>query len=724
MLASRIPFFPIRTLLALTACAVAPAIAQPSAPESDASISQLTGIRVTGNATLAPLSTDAGAAKTDTPILQAAQSITVIDRDTMDALGASSTAEAVRYSAGVGVGGFGTDSRVDEISLRGFRTGSFANNVYRDGLRPIGSSSGPTAVATQFDGYGLERVEIVRGPASVLYGQIAPGGLVNTRSKRPSEDVQGEISLGTDNYGLARLNADVGGAIDEDGRWLYRVVGVAYHTETQVDHVELNRLMLAPSLTWRIAPATSLTLLLNWQQDRGGTTYQFLPADGTYTPTAYGRFGSKRFLGEPGFNRYDRTQYSAGYELTHAVSDALKIEQKLRYMRVDTDNVGVNRRSNLQPDGRTLLRNASANLIRAEGLALDNMVQWRVALGQTQHTVLTGLDYRRQGIRVASANGTVGAIDVFEPVYGSPVVLGSIRPSRRSSSEQTGVYLQDQIAWQRWIATAALRHDWSHDATLIRMTNARSGYSDTAFTGRAGLLYQFAHGFSPYISYATSFEPVNAVDWHGAQFKPSKGKQLEAGIKFQRPGSRSALTFSVYEIHQENILTPDPDPTHLCEGRPCSVQSGEGRVRGVELEANVVLTPALHMMASATFMDSKVTKSNGPELGKQLPRVPRQNLGLWLNYQLASGLNVSGGVRYASSSYGDNANSYATGALTLFDAGLRYDLGQLSPTLRGVQFALNATNLADKEYISSCSGPTSCYYGARRAVSAHVRYSW
>jgi len=683
---------------------------------------------VVGSTAQAPLSSSAGATKTDTPILQAAQSITVIDRDAMDMLGANNTAEAVRYSAGIGVGGFGTDSRTDEISLRGFRTGSFANNAYLDGLRPIGSSSGPTAVATQFDGYGLERVEIVRGPASVLYGQIAPGGLINRRSKRPAQDAQRELVVATDNYGLARLNADVGGSLDEEGRWLYRLVGVGYHTDTQVDHVQLNRLMLAPSLTWNIAPQTSLTLLLHWQQDRGGTTYQFLPANGTYYPTGQGRFSSKRFLGEPGFNRYDRTQYMAGYEFRHAVSEHLTVEQRLRYMRVDTDNVGVSRSGNLSSDGRTLPRSASANVIRAEGIALDNTVQWRTSLGDTQHTVLAGLDYRKQGIRVASANGTVGDIDVFDPVYGSPVVIGALRPSRRSSSEQTGIYVQDQMTWNRWVATTAVRRDWSRDATLLRTTNVSTRYSDRAFTGRAGLLYQFDQGASPYLSYATSFEPINGIGYAGAQFKPSKGKQVEVGVKFQRPGTRSAITLSVYQIHQTNILTPDPDPSHMCEGRPCSVQSGEGRVRGLELEGNAVLTPTLTMIASATWMNSAVTKSNGPELGKQLPRVPKHSYSLWLDYRFAqsvlSGLSVGGGVRYAGNSYGDNANTYPTGSLTLLDAALRYDLGQISPTLRGSTFSLNAMNLADKEYLSSCSGSTSCYYGARRSISANLRYNW
>jgi len=686
-------------------------------------------VQGSGSGTIGPLTIESKAStKTDTPLVETPQSISVVNRALMDMLGATSASQAVRYSAGVSVGGYGTDSRVDEISVRGFRTGSFANNLYLDGLRPPGSSSGATASATQFDGYGLERVEILRGPSSVLYGQIAPGGLVNTVSKRPTDYARGEIGMSTDNYGLARLNADVSGPLDSEGKWLYRVVGTGYHTDTQVDHVELNRVMLAPSLTWRPSDRTSLTLLANYQQDRGGSTYQFLPSHGTREATEYGRFGSNRFLGEPGFNRYDRTQTSLGYEFSHAFSDSFKINQKLRYMQVNTDNAGVNRQGDLQSDGRTLLRSASSNEIRSEGLSMDTNAQFNFDLGATEHTLLTGLDYRTQTIRVAQASGTAQPLDVFEPVYGTPVTIGAMTPSRRIKSEQTGLYAQDQLRWNKWVATFGVRRDWSRDSSLTRATGERSGYSDQATTWRAGLVYLFDNGLAPYVSYSTSFEPVNGVDYYGVQFKPTKGKQIEAGIKYQPPGSRSMITFSAYEIRQQNISTPDPDPTHLCDGRQCQVQTGEGRIRGLELEGNLAVSDNLSLIASATLMDSEVTKSNDTNLGNDLPRVPRHSYNLWLDYRFnqgaLAGLSLGGGVRYTGNMYGDSANLYPSGSVTLFDAALRYDLAHLNPLLRNFKLSLNATNLADKEYVATCSGNASCYYGARRSVMANVSYQW
>lgn len=689
----------------------------------------LPAVTVSGAGMVGPLTLDSTTAtKTDTPIIEIPQSVSVVNREEMDMLGAKNSAEALRYSAGVNVGGYGVDSRVDEISVRGFRTGSFANNLYLDGLRPPGSSSGATASATQFDGYGLESVTVMRGPSSVLYGQIAPGGLINVTSKHPTDYARGEIGVSTDNYGLARLNADLSGPLDDEGQWLYRVVGTGYHTGTQVDHVDLNRVMLAPSLTWRPSAQTSLTLLANYQQDRGGSTYQFLPSHGTYVATEYGRFGSNRFLGEPGFNRYDRTQYSIGYEFSHAFNDNVKVNQRLRYMKVDTDNAGVSRSGDLQADGRTLKRTASVNEIRSEGFTVDTNAQFNFDLGPTSHTLLTGVDYRTQIIRVAQASGTVGSLDVFDPVYGSPVALSAMQATRRSHSEQTGLYAQDQFRWNRWTATVGIRRDWSRDTSLVKTTGVKSGYSDEATTWRAGLVYLFDNGFAPYVSYATSFEPVNGVGYGGEQFKPTEGKQIEAGIKYQPPGSRSMVTLSAYEIRQQNITTPDPDPTHLCDGSQCQVQTGEGRVRGLELEGNLALTDNLTMIASATWMGSKVTQSNSTDKGNELPRVPRRTYNLWLDYRLPQsilpGLSVGGGVRYVGSSFGDSANDYPNESVTLFDAAIRYDLGEMNPTLKGLKFSLNATNLADKEYLAQCSGSASCYYAARRSVTANLNYSW
>ncbi|WP_101604697.1 TonB-dependent siderophore receptor [Bordetella trematum] len=280
----------------------------------------------------------------------------------------------------------------------------------------------------------------------------------------------------------------------------------------------------------------------------------------------------------------------------------------------------------------------------------------------------------------------------------------------------------------RVAATLGLRHDWSHDDSRLRTTGLSTRYSDEATTGRAGAVYLFDSGLAPYVSYATSFEPVNGVDYYNTPFKPTEGRQAEIGIEYQPAGSRSMVTLSAYEIKQKNITTPDPDPTHLCDGRQCPVQTGAARVRGLELEGNMALSEHVTVVASATWMDSKVTKSNSTDLGKELLRVPRRTYNLWVDYRLPQsvlpGLSLGAGLHHIGSSYGDTANAYRSPSINLIDAAIRYDMSDLNPALKGLKLSLNASNLTDKEYVASCSGSASCCFGARRLVSVNMNSTW
>lgn len=667
-----------------------------------------------------------GATKTDTLLLDTPQSISVITREQMNAIGAQSVEQALGYTAGVDIGSYGTDSRVDEIWVRGFRTGSFANNLYLDGLRPPGSSSGGSALSTRFDSYGIERVEVMRGPSSVLYGQVAPGGLVNQRSKRPPQEFRGEVGIQTDTEGLARTNIDIGGPLNADRTWLYRLVGAASHAGTQVDHVDLNRIFVNPSLTWQPSAHTSLTVLANYQQDRGGATYQFLPAAGTARPSPYGHVDRSIFLGEPAFNRYDRNQTAIGYSFEQYLGPSAILRQNLRYIEVDMNTDSAARRT-LSADGRTMTGSVTAYENHSKGLSMDTNLQYRLETGPLHHTFLGGFDYQKVEIDLASATGTVGPLDLFKPVYGSPVVMGKLAPNSESRRTQSGLYLQDQVRWGNWNLTGGLRHDWARTQALTVSTNRRTNAEAQATTGRIGLVHLFDNGVAPYASYTTSFEPSSGEDFYGVPFEPVKGRQTELGIRYQPEGSPSLFSAAVYEITQSNILTPDADPTHLCNGSACSVQSGEGRVRGLELEAQYAASRGLMITGSYTYMDAKKTRSNSADLGKRLPRVPRDIIAARADYRfqggLLEGVRIGFGARYTGALYGDTANAWRTASRTLFDASVRIDLARFDPSLRDMQLAITASNLTDKEWVT-CNGATACFYGPRRLVSANLTYDW
>ncbi|KKW67648.1 hypothetical protein AAV94_09465 [Lampropedia cohaerens] len=663
-----------------------------------------------------------GATKTDTALLETPVSVSVVTREKMDLLGAQSVQESLGYLAGVDIGTNGTDSRVDEIWVRGFRTGSFANNMYLDGLRPPGSSSGASALSTRFDSYGLERVEVVRGPISTLYGQVAPGGIVNMRSKRPTEHARRQVGLQTDNWGLIRANLDFSGPLNADRTLLYRLVSAASHSGTQVDYVDLNRIFFNPSLTWQPSHRTSLTLLGNYQQDRGGATYQFLPASGIARPSPFGKVPTSRFLGEPSFNRYDRNQTAIGYSFEQLFGESGTLRQNVRYIEVDMISEGAGRRK-LLADGRTMTGTANSNKNRSTGISIDTNVGYALETGAVVHALMLGFDYQNTNIRVDSASGTVGPLDLFEPVYGQEVVIGPRQPSRETGRYQHGLYLQDQLFWQNWTLTMGLRRDWSRNKTLNLAANSRTDDRNLATTGRIGITYLLENGLAPFANYSTSFEPSSGEDYHGKPFDPVMGKQFEMGVKYQPAGSQNLVTASLYQIVQSNIRTPDPDPDHLCDGGQCYVQSGEGRVRGLELEGTYAVTPALMLNGAYTFQDAKVTASNSNDLGKRLGRVPRQIIALRGDWRAGAGLSLGLGVRHTGASYGNNANTWKNSAKTIWDAALRYDLGQWNSAWQGMKFSLNAANLFDKITVA-CTGPSSCYYGNRRTVSANLTYDW
>lgn len=665
--------------------------------------------------------------KTDTPILEVPQSISVVTRDQMDAQGSTTTEDAVRYTAGVRVGSYGADSRVDEIQVRGFRTGSFANNLYIDGLRPPGSSSGASASATQFEAYGLERTEVMRGPASILYGQVAPGGLINVVTKRPTANPRGEVMGVGGSFNMARFNGDISGPMDGDGKFLYRLVGTAYDSDTQVDHVDRQRLFLAPSVTWLPQEGTSLTVRLAYQRDTGGSTFQFLPADGTLRPTAAGhRLTTASFLGEPGFNRYDRTQLMASYQFEHRFNEVFTLRQNLAYTNVETLNAGVSRSGGVRPDGMTYNRTSSSNWIRGSGFAVDTSGQAEFTTGKLRHRLLAGLDYRYSTIDVDSASGTATPLNIFFPVYGGAINIGPRTPANRQVTEQTGIYVQDQVRLGNLILTLGGRQDWANNQTRNPRTRTGTDYESDAFTWRGGLTYLFDMGLAFYGSYSESFEPTSGRDFFENPFKPITGQQYEAGVKYQPPGRQSLVTLAAYQIKQQNITTPDPDPTHLCDGSACRVQTGEGRVRGLELEAHVQISDTLRLIGSYTYMQSEVTRSNSADLGKRLPMVPRHMVSGWLDYRFAEGaldgLSLGSGLRFVGGTYGDTTNAYAVPSYTLWDASARYDLGKLAPSMEGMELAVSGTNLADKVYLATCSG--NCYFAPRRMVQASLRYRW
>ena len=715
----------------VTALAAGPELAEAADPARTLDAVHVNAYRTTSHAS--------SATKTDTAVAETAQSVSVIAREELDARGVQNLNEAMRYVAGVTLESSGIDNRVDDFRIRGFDAGSWSNNVTVDGMRaPQGSQWNRTMV----DSWNLERVEVLKGPSAVMYGQVAPGGMVNQVSKTPTPDPQQVLRLGIDGNGQYSTAFDVGAGSD-DNRHLLRLVGLYRDGQTQIDHTEQKHWFLAPSYTFQIAERTRLTLLGLYQKDDGGSTYQFLPMDGTLVATPYGHMKNTTFIGEPGWNTYDRTIWTAGYLFEHSFNGNWTLSQSARHTDVQSLFRTVVTNGGLNADGRTQKRRATWGEGNSKGDTVDTRITGKFSTGAAEHTLLIGVDWQKAdwtGARGAMVNPR--DIDIFNPVYSSYVPVTTSISYSGGINRQTGVYLQDQVALDQWRLTFGGRYDWTRDDTWTRSyTVATNRYGariptrgeEEAFSGNLGVLYVADNGLTPYLSYAESFQPSGSntnMSYTLSAFDPVTGKQWEAGIKYQPASFDGLLTFSAYDLRQQNILTNDPDLTHNTCGTAgnsqCQVQDGEGRVRGVELEGRITPLEGFSVIGAASWMDSEVTKSNNGYIGKQLAMVPDWTAALWADYTFQTGglegLSLAAGVRYNGESHGDSANLYLIPGYTLWDAAIRYDVGQHGAV--GTQFALNVSNLADKRFVSTCGGVSSCYYGTGRTVTATARFSW
>lgn len=667
----------------------------------------------------------ATATKTDTPLIETPQAITVVTSDAFEEQGALTAADTVRYTAGVNSAYF--DSRVDSFQLRG---GSPAQ--YLDGLlRTSGSYN-----TTRPDPYTLERVEILRGPSSMLYGQGGIGGVLNMVSKRPQKTAQHELQLQLGTHERRQLAADLTGPLNEAGTWLYRLVAVGRESGSQVDHVNDDRTMLAPSLTWAPNGSTELVLQALYQKDKSGSLIEFFPWKGTLYPNTNGPIPYNTFISEPGFDRYDTEQTSLGYQASHRVNPTWTVRQNLRISRSDVDYrtmytsftaaSGRPARPVFDTNGRTVQRDIVIQLNSAALDMVDTQVEGKFRTGPLNHTLLVGVDGQRAKTEQARGSATSTDFDVYAPLYGLPFTMPTVVAQPDSTLRQLGHYVQDQIKWgTHWVTPFGLRYDRAK--TDVQGRPAQSSKA-SAYTKRAGLLYLADSGWAPYINYSESFVPLAGLNSQGGgAFKPQRGSQWEAGVKYQPADTRTLYTVAIYDLHDKNRKTADPATPTLI------TQIGEVHVKGLELEARGALTRQVDWIGSYAYTDAKVGKSkarltiydeNGNALpgtiaeeGTHLSGTPKHMASAWLTYGAALGagrIKVGTGVRYIGTST-DGTDRNEVPSVTLVDAMLSYDVGTW-------RWALNVNNLTDKAYLTTCLARGDCFLGQRRTVVASAAY--
>ena len=677
--------------------------------------------------------------KTDTPIQKVPQSISVVTAEEMALHQPKSVKEALSYTPGVAVGTRGASNTYDYLIIRGFAADGQSQNNYLNGLKMQGNFYNDAVI----DPYMLERAEIMRGPVSVLYGKSSPGGLLNMVSKRPTTEPLKEVQFKAGTDSLFQTGFDFSDALDDDGVYSYRLTGLARSANAQQKGAEEQRYAIAPAFTWRPNDKTNFTFLSYFQNEPETGYYGWLPKEGTVEPLPNGKRLPTDFNEGAKNNTYSRNEKMIGYSFDHEFNDTFTVRQNLRFAQnkvsqksvygygmcsdpLYSSNPSSSPCANVPQSqwGHTLTRQYVIDNEKLENFSVDTQLQSKFATGSVDHTLLTGVDFMRMRNDIDSWFGYAGSVapsDIYnldrsDFDFGAhPNPSGPYRVLLKQ--KQTGLYVQDQAQWDKVLVTLGGRYDWADQSSFNRDYGNKSERDDKEFTWRGGVNYLFDNGVTPYFSYSESFEPASQTDANGDLFAPSKGKQYEVGVKYVPEDRPIVVTGALYQLTKTNNLMADPN------GSLFSVEGGEIRARGVELEAKAALSASVNLVGSYTYTDAEYTTDTNYK-GNTPAQVPKHMASLWADYTFfdgpLSGLTLGTGGRYTGSSYGDPANSFKVGSYTVADALVRYDLARVG--MAGSNVALHVNNLFDREYVASCFNTYGCFWGAERQVVATATF--
>ncbi|MCB8877284.1 TonB-dependent siderophore receptor [Acidisoma silvae] len=661
------------------------------------------------------------ATKSNTPIREVPQAISTVTRKQMDDQDVQSVRQALLYTSGVDSEENGLNGETyEQVYGRGFLMQEFLDGM----LLPTNAYN-----VLSIDPYDLERIEVLHGPASVLYGSVSPGGMVNLTSKMPTETPQHEVYLQGGSPEQIGGGFDLGGPVDGSDKVFYRIVGSAVDGDTQVKGIDKKRVSIAPSVTFKPDADTSFTILSRYQDVPEAGYYNTLPAQGTVWGNTPGQIPTELNPGDPNYQHYSKTEASIGYLFDHRFDDVWSVHQSARYTydKADLQNVFA---YGVTPDGMSLERYAFSNDTSLNQFTVDTNAQARFGTGPVRHTVTMGLDYQRVYYKeVYGSNFDEPDLNIFAPVYHQVINPVTSFTTDTELQQQTGLYAQDQMRLGHLALLIGGRNDWSSQAEHDETDgSAWADQNDSKFTWRVGAVYLMDNGLSPYASYSTSFQPEVGTDANGNAFKPTTGQQYEVGVKYQPPGYNSFVTAALFNLTQQNVLTTDPTNSNF------QTQTGEIRSRGLELEGHASLTDHLNLILSYTYLDNVVTKSNTTSgaytynVGATPAEIPSNMASVWADYRLPwhalRGLTLGGGLRYVGSTYGDDADSFSLHAVTLLDATVTYDLSALSDQLSGLSFQMNGTNLLNTTYVAGCTSDIACSYGLKRVVLGSLKYKW
>ena len=659
------------------------------------------------------------ATKTQLEFAETPQAISHITEEELDVRGTESVAEAVRYVSGINTelrGGAVT--RLDLFNIRGFT--NYQN--YYDGLQLLFNDWN---LQPQIDAIAIDQVEVFKGPTSTLYGAMPPGGMVNVIGKAPQAESAHSVEVSVGSNSKKEIEFESRGALSDSLD--YSLVGLVRSKDGQAVTSEEDRIVIAPSLDWKVSEYTLINFNMYYQKDPSMGVYSSLPSKGTVYSNINGALDTDAYAGDANWESFEKEVLLLGYKFDHRFNDTWSFLQNVRLMDASAYQENTYSTS-LDADERTLNRRAYLTDEESQGITFDNQFSGAFDIGDVEHNVLVGIDYLKLKSDIKYEDAVAPSIDLYDPDY-YQITASSLdfAASGYSSDfdiekEQTGVYLQDQMRIDQWVVIAGARYDdyRSHEDGIKYGSTTDVRIDQEQLTGRVGALYEMENGFSPFVSYAQSFEPVSGSDKDGNAYDTSTANQFELGLKYEGNGTQASLT--TYQIVKENVLTRDPNGSAYDK-----IQVGEVRSRGVELDLHKALSEQMDVRVAVTVQDVEVTKDNSGIQGNTPIWVPEQQVSSWLNYQLTQGVmqgaQVGAGVRYIGEMQLDAANSDTVPSATLVDLSMAYDLENASATLAGASVRFSVSNAFNEIYYS-CYDSSNCWFGDERAFELSGRYEF
>nr|WP_310736648.1 TonB-dependent siderophore receptor [Pseudoalteromonas sp. SG44-8] len=649
-----------------------------------------------------------------TPI-ESPMSFEVYDNKLLELRQVDTVNEALRYVSGITPENRSTVTIFDQYTIRGFE--SYRN--FYDGL-PLQYNLAYN-LAPQVDAYATQSVEILKGPASVLYGSAPPGGMVNQTAKTPQASSEHNIRARIGSNSLAELALDSTGAITDGVN--YRFIALARSRDGQQQTTEEERITIAPSVTFEISEQTSLNLNLYYQDDPKMVPSTPLPAKGTLYEASYGKLDADAYAGDENWAEFAREVTMIGYKLNHEFSDSISFLQNFRYTNADATQQN-SYDFGLADADKILTRTAYKTIEDAEGFVVDNQLAVQFGLAKTNHQLLFGFEYQTLDSTFDYAD-TFGAntptLDLSNPDHSqfnaaTTAALDSYRQFSRLEQSQRGFYLQDEIKLDALTVIAGLRYDnyysFTDDTKSGISSSQEIDQSDTTF--RMAAIYTFDNNIAPYASYSESFEPTSGVDTlTGKAFKPTTAEQIEVGMKYHNNDATTKVTAAFFDLRKQDVVVNTPDFMKY-------TQNGEVQSKGFEISVYQQLTDTLDVTVNLTDMDVEVIDNpQNPALeGKTPIWVAEQQASMWLNYFFNDALEFNGGVRYVGESQLDALNSDTVPGYTLLDAAASYRFND------SYKIGLAVSNLTDKRYVGACFDINGCWMGAERSVELSLNASF